>query len=443
MSSTLPDLGAVFWPVGSGDSTTIVVDEDTNAIVQVDLRDLAKADDDTSGEYPVIDELVAALPTGADGKPYLALFVLTHADKDHCCGFKELLEQVTIGELWATPRLWREYTEDADAPELCEDAKAFQEESIRRVTVVLDDVAAGRDPVSGDRIRIVGYDTDHDKHAYAELPEQYKASPGDRLTMIDGTDHEGRFAAFIHAPFDEDCAGERNETSLSMQVTLTSEDGNAGKLLLFGDLSHDTIMKIFNYSEEVEDRREYLEWDLLQAPHHCSKYVMYKRVGDLDVRQDDILDAFEDHALPGAVVVASSAVIPPSDKANANPPHKKAADRYREIVDAGNFVCTMEWPNAADPSPVVFGVDADGARIFDDQVVELASKSLVEHAAGGRSRLAVVAAAASRVGVLAASVTPVAGVVTDGRSGPERVQDAVVASRGTEKTPNEVGFGCD
>ena len=440
MSSTLPELGAVFWPVGSGDSTTIVVDEDSDAIVQVDLRDLVKADEDTSGEFPVIDELVAALPTGVDGRPYLALFVLTHADKDHCCGFKELLDQVTIGELWATPRLWREYTEDPDAPELCEDAKAFQDESIRRVTVILDDVSAGRVPLSGDRIRIVGYDTDHDDHAYAELPDEYKASPGDRLTTIDGTDYDGRFSAFIHAPFDEDCAGERNETSLSMQVTLTSDDGTEGKLLLFGDLSHDTIMKIFDYSENVEDRREYLEWDLLQAPHHCSKYVMYKRVGDLDVRQDDILDAFEDHALPGAVIVASSAVIPPSDKANANPPHKKAADRYREIVDAGNFMCTMEWPNAADPSPVVFGVDIAGARIFDDQVVESASKSLV-HGGGRRSRLAVVAAAASRVGVFAASAAPVADGGDD-RSGPERIQDAVVASRGTERTPNEVGFGC-
>ena len=35
---TLPDRGYVFWPVGSGDSTTIVVDDEH--VMQVDLREM-------------------------------------------------------------------------------------------------------------------------------------------------------------------------------------------------------------------------------------------------------------------------------------------------------------------------------------------------------------------------------------------------------------------
>src|SRR5689334_12487873 len=103
MSDDIPALGAVFWPVGTGDSTTLVVTDEI--LVQVDLNDRDKADDDANPEVPVVDLLVEALPIGSDGRPFLAAFVLTHADKDHCSGFADLLEKATIGELWATPRL--------------------------------------------------------------------------------------------------------------------------------------------------------------------------------------------------------------------------------------------------------------------------------------------------------------------------------------------------
>ena len=440
MSEVLPELGAVFWPVGTGDSSTVVVNEQT--VIQIDLHDLAKADDDDTHEVPVVDLLVEALPEGTDGRPYLAVFVLTHADKDHCSGFKELLDRVTIGELWATPRLWREF-DDPDAPELCKDAKAFQEESVRRVEATKKALADGREPASGDRILVVGYDTDHDKHAYSELPGRFLATPGDSITTLDGEDFAGRFEAFIHAPFKADCAEARNETSLSMQVTLTEDGGRDGKMLLFGDLAHDTIMKIFAYSE-ANKREKYLEWDLLLAPHHCSKKVMYVREDGKDVRKDDVLEAFGRHARDGAVIVSSSCPIPAADVDGNNPPHRMAADRYREIVDAGNFLCTMEWPSKDEPSPVMFGVDAAGARILSDDVVELSARAAFEKAAAGpRRRLAAVAAAASAAGSLAAAGPAALPLSTDTRTGPERVQDAAAANRGAQAPATTVGFGSD
>jgi hypothetical protein len=440
VSDGFPDLGAVFWPVGTADSSTIVVGEQT--VIQVDLHDLAKADDDGTDEVPVVDLLAEALPKGPDGRPYLAVFVLTHADKDHCAGFAELLDRVTIGELWATPRLWREYA-DTGAPELCEDAQAFQDESVRRVEATKDAVDSGREPGSGDRILVVGYDTDHDKHAYSELPDRFLATPGDSITWLDGANYAGRFEAFIHAPFKADCAEARNETSLSMQVTLTEAGGQEGKLLLFGDLAHDTIMKIFSYSED-NDRAWALEWDLLLAPHHCSKKVMYTRVDGTDVLQDDVLDAFGRHARDGAVIVSSSKPIPSTDEDGKNPPHRMAADRYREIVEAGGFVCTMEWPSADGPSPVMFGVDADGARLLRAETIELSARATVEKAAAGpRRRLAAVVAAASAAGSLAAAWPGGTPGAADTRTGPERVQDAAVASRGTTAPAATVGFGGD
>src|ERR1700722_4233264 len=145
----MPRRGVMFWPVGTGDSTTIVVDDDH--VVQVDLHDMAKADDEGAVVTPVVDVLAACLPK-RDGKPYLSVFALTHADLDHCCGFADLLEAVTIGELWATPRLWREYQDSETV--ICEDARAFQKEAERRVAATRTAVGRGEKPASGDRILV-------------------------------------------------------------------------------------------------------------------------------------------------------------------------------------------------------------------------------------------------------------------------------------------------
>jgi hypothetical protein len=178
----LPDRGVVFWPVATGDSTTIVVDD--RFVMQVDLRDMDAADEDDAVVAPVIDRLQETLPRLDDGTPYLAVFALTHADLDHCSGFGDLLDSdIVIGELWATPRLWREL---ADDEELCEDAQRFHGEADRRVSATLAAVADGREPDSGDRIRIIGYDEDRDDHPYADLPDEYFTTPGEAITMLDG-----------------------------------------------------------------------------------------------------------------------------------------------------------------------------------------------------------------------------------------------------------------
>lgn len=432
MPAQLPSRGAVFWPVGTGDSTTLVIDDDT--VMQIDLHDMAKADSDDTAEVPVVDELVECLPM-RDGKPYLAVFALTHADKDHCLGFADLLSKVTIGELWATPRLWREYL-DGSENDLCEDARAFQEEAERRVQVILEKTAAGEEPSSGDRIIVFGYDTDHDKHAYDELPERYKSGPGHSISALDWEDCSGRFEAFIHAPFEADAAAARNETSLAMQVTLTDESGIDGKLLLFGDLAHDTIMKIFSYSEE-KGRPERLEWDLLLAPHHCSKKVMYMpSVTGEDELETDVLDAFAKHMRESAVVVSSSHHVPDEDTKGANPPHKMASDRYGEIAD--DFIVTMDWLDVNEPSPLVFGVTSEGAAIVRDETVELAAQESLSkrELAVAESRLAAVVAAAT---IVAKSV---AGAKRQRVSGPDAIRSTIASDRGGENAPQTtIGFG--
>jgi len=429
----LPERGVVFWPVGTGDSTTIVVDD--RLVVQVDLHDQKAADEDDAVVAPVVERLEETLPRLDDGRPYLAVFALTHADADHCGGFGDLLDSdVVIGELWATPRLWREL---ADGEELSEDAEAFHKEAKRRVAATLAAVASGREPASGDRVRIIGYDEDREDHPYAELPEAYFSFPGEAITTLDGEDTSDRFEAFVHAPFRDDCAGERNETSLALQVTLRAEDGTEGRLLLLGDLSYVTITKIFDYSEQHE-RPERLAWDVMLAAHHCSRKVMYAdgEDGEEELKRD-LLDQFERHAGAEATVVASSGPFRDADQPGDNPPHLDARDRYEEVALNG-VLCTGEYLSAEAPRPVVFGLEPGAGLVLVD-VDDLGDgeKAAEQSKLPRGSRDLLVALGATAVAAGAAWAARQARP-----RGTAAVRDAVEQARGVDAAPaTSVGFG--
>ncbi len=344
----LPSQGFVFWPVGNGDSTTIVV-KDNAIVMQVDIRHCEEAEDDDSPMLPVIDELVRLLPK-KNGKPYLALFALTHPDKDHVLGFPELLKRVTIGEIWHTPRVFKEFKKD-----LCDDAKAFTKEVQRRVDLTIE---KNGEVASGDRVRIIGHD-DMFLDEYKDFPKRWRTTPGNSVTEIDGQALADVFEAFIHAPFQDDMDEDRNNTSLAFQINLREGD-NVGKGLFFGDREYPLIKKIFDKTKKKK-RPQYLEWDVMLSPHHCSKSAMYWADGkdkEEELKQD-IMDDFEAARRAGGKIIASSR-SDFSDEEGKLPPHLKARRRYEEIVDAGCFKCTHEHPNKKEPQPIVFAMDKNG-----------------------------------------------------------------------------------
>lgn len=434
----LPDQGVVFWPVGTGDSTTIVIS--AQLVMQVDLRDMKAADEDDAVVAAVIDRLAETLPTNDNGDPYLAVFALTHIDLDHCCGVGDLLDSaIVIGELWATPRMWREL---ADGEELCEDAARFQQEAERRVTATLTALAEGRTPASGDRIRIIGYDDDRDQHSYAQLPDEYFSTPGRGVTTIDGVPVSERFEAFIHAPFRGDCTAERNETSLAMQIQLRAEDGTTGRVLLLGDLSYPTIKKIFDYSEK-HNRSDRVTFDVMLSSHHCSKKVMYgpDEAGN-EERKQDLLDQLDTHAAPGAYIVASSRPFRDKDKPGDNPPHLLAREAYEEITTEP-VVCTGEHPTVEDPRPVVFAlVPGQGMTLLSvdelDNSTSRESKSIALSRTTSTDRPLLAALG------MTSSVehTDAAAAAAERPSGADLAQDAVRRARGDDAAPpTTIGFG--
>ncbi|MDZ7759143.1 MAG: hypothetical protein U5L00_02670 [Desulfovermiculus sp.] len=372
----LPNQGVVFWPIGTGDSTTIMVDEDT--AVQVDLRHTAKSEEDDTGEWFIIDELVKTLPQRND-RPFLSVFALTHPDQDHIQGFGELLKQVDIGELWHTPRVFRHFEENET---LCDDAVTFRNEAERRRKAIVKDPDNIK---SGDRLLIIGHDDILKEDKYAALPDSCKMTPGKDTSLLNGEDYAGSFVAFIHAPFSDDQAKDRNNTSLAMQVVLSSGSTKLEALLL-GDREYPTIKRIFETTEEHENE-EYLFWDILLAPHHCSKCVMYFKGEDEEdaTFKKGIMDYFEKYAKDDASIVAS-AKSEFTDKKGDNPPHQKAREKYEEIIDSGKFLCTHEHPDKDDPKPMVFKLEDSGIGYPSSDKKGSASEAVTAATAGARGK---------------------------------------------------------
>lgn len=387
MAFELPPSGIVFWPVGTGDSTTIIVDKDST-VFQVDLCHLSVSEDDDEVRVPIVDELVRLLPE-RNGRPYLAGFALTHPDKDHILGFADLLERIDIGQIWHTPRVFREYKKD-----LCDDACAFKEEVERRRAITMK---RGEDTASQDRVLIIGHDDVFVEGTYQGFPECWRAFPGKWYSDIDGTNHGDAFQAFIHAPFKGDGAEKRNEESLALHVTIKN-DGREGRVLLLGDLSYPSLRRIVDKTKE-KNRQHRLDCEVLLVPHHCSKSAMYWE-GENDrgvVLKQDIMNDF-DEALGNDGRIIASCDDNFSDKKGKNPPHLKARHRYEEIVADGHFICTHAYG-----APVSFRVDANGCTLEEAETTK----------------------------------------TQDERNTPKKTAaDAVRAARGTTAPPSqEVGFG--
>lgn len=365
--------GVLFWPVGTGDSTTFVV-EPESVIFQVDLRHTAKAEDEDTDGAPIVDKLIEHLPKDGD-RPYLSAFALTHPDKDHVQGFQQLLDNATIGELWFSPWIFRE----SDDEGLCEDAVVFRTEAHRRVDAT---IAAGCDPGAGDRVRLIGHDPLLEEEHYKGFPREFLTIPGNSVTMIDGDERPDDFKVFIHGPFkQDDMVGDRNNTSLVMQVVLGG-DPALGGVLLFGDHKYPTIRKIIDVTR-AHDNEDFLRWTVLLAPHHCSKSVMYQDEDGKTVLKQDILDDLEALQVGDGVIVSSSVSVPKTNATGDNPPHALAKARYEEI-SKGGFMCTHDDGGHAEPlrfELLETGLSFDGAIAAAEGASALATA--VSEARGG------------------------------------------------------------
>lgn len=172
---------------------------------------------------------------------------------------------------------------------------------------------------------------------------------------------------FVHSPFasrlEDGTLVDRNTDALAIQATLLSE-GTATRLFLSSDLTYEAfsqIVKITRYHQNEER----LEWDIFNTPHHCSYLSLSSERGKEKTEPvPEVKWLYEEQVADGALIVSTSKPIP-DDDSDAQPPHRQAANYYRGVVAVagGEFVVTMEHPNALSPEPVVILVDRLGATL--------------------------------------------------------------------------------
>ena len=149
-----------------------------------------------------------------------------------------------------------------------------------------------------------------------------------------------------------------------------------------------TLMQIFEQTH-AHNNDGMLAWNVLLAPHHCSKKVMYERdaEGQAKLRQD-AMDELQNPQLAPGYVVSSSSEFPGANSAGDNPPHIKARRRYEEIVN-NDFLCTGEFSTPENMRPIIFTVTANGITLVggDYEISESARAALTAavNAARGRS----------------------------------------------------------
>ena len=366
----LPEVGFVAWYVGSGDSLTILSGQGGDSaelVIQVDINHLSAAEDDDEPYVPIIDQLVEILPKVGD-RPYLAAFVLTHPDQDHCGGFEQLLDDVLIGELWATPRVFGEQKSD-----LCDDAIAFLNEADRRLEAMISG-----DDESGNRIRVVAPVEVFESEPFKALPSEAQSPVGSSTAMIDGVDTKGAFSATFHGPLDVGEDTDRNDTSLAMRVALAS-GACEQRVLFLGDVAHETLGVLLDHADD-----EGVEFDILVAPHHGSKRALFDDDGN---EVSEVISGLTDNTAEDAWVIVSAPPIPASDTDGADPPHRVAWEKYAEIFGKDNQVCTGQHGSEDDPDPVVFGTGDDNCGYLKPSTAAaLAASSLIGTAAEVRPR---------------------------------------------------------
>ncbi|MDD2466774.1 MAG: metallohydrolase [Desulfobulbus sp.] len=360
-----------FFPVGNGDMTLITLNDsnETNILIDVNIRSAADDPDDDTCDAAA--ELRKQLKTDDKGRPYVDVFVLSHPDKDHCTGLKKHFHlgklddyvseppegeelKIVIKEIWSSPMVFRRASKHHT---LTDDAKAFNTEAKRRVN--LYKANSGMNITDGDRILIIGEDEDPEKTKGLEgiLKKQ-----GDTINWINGSYNSFAWMRLL-GPFpkgdeEQEKSLVKNHSSVIIQYHIASDltHPEACIFLTGGDAEVAIWKKLW---ETYKDNTDYLKYDLLQAPHHCSWHVLsFDSQSQCD---DPKVDADAKSALSqanyGAYIVSSSKAIKDD---SSDPPSYAAKQEYLTI--SKNFQCTGEYPNETSHEPLEFIVAADGPQ---------------------------------------------------------------------------------
>lgn len=247
----MADYKVSFFASGNGDSVLL---EAGGTTIMTDIHYCqahADSDDDSKPDFaPMIRKACAS--------DKLNLFVLTHPDKDHLGGAAEIFHlgspddwdsdpdegepKILVEEIWCSPYAVNAYDEADSKPLLDE---------IRRRHDLKGTPAAKK---AGNRLVIRSVDD-------AEVSGTFGNAA---WRVLAPTEAE----ADIPKPKKGEKAESCNRTSLGIQWTVTVYGGK-NRILLLGDATVDVLERI--HSDILREDPNALDWDILLAPHHCSR----------------------------------------------------------------------------------------------------------------------------------------------------------------------------
>jgi len=364
------------FPVGNGDMTLIRLNDAKQTSILIDLNILSSADDPDDEAFDVAAELRKRLKKDKDGRPYVDVLLLSHPDKDHCTGLQNHFhlgpvadyvtdppegedKKIIVHELWSSPIV---FTRASKNHPLCPDAKAFNTEAKRRIKVFR--AAKGKTIGAGDLIKLIGDNEDGDTDGLKAISVQY----GDTFSTIN-TEQNSHINIHVLGPVskqeieeDEESLG-KNHSSVILRMSISADDKtpNACYYLTGGDAEVVIWEKIW---EDYKNKKDYLQYDLLLSPHHCSWHVLSH--DSWSQSEDPQVSKAARSALAqakgGAFIISSSNPI--SDE-TSDPPCEGAKKEYLAILSekkGSEFLCTGEYPSEKKQEPLEFVITSSGPQ---------------------------------------------------------------------------------
>lgn len=354
----------IFYPVGNGDTTQIILSKGRRVLFDFCHRD--KAEDADTPEIDLKARLKEDLK--AANRDYFDVVAFTHADLDHIQGSTELFElqhakkyqgdgRIKIRELWVPAAM---LLEEADNDHQTEEYVLLRQEARHRLLEGKDILVFSKPQALADWLEPL-------LKARGE-----SASARDHLFIDAGTIVPGFTQAkdgaefFCHSPFIKHCDdGDiiRNSAALVFNVRFNA-DGSTYDYLEIGDAEYGNLEDIVSTTRyhKNEDR---LAWDLFNIPHHCSYRALNEDKGKDETVPTPLVKDLLLMGKSDAYIVSCSKPIPDVKDSyeQVQPPHiqaRKAYERYLKEIGGRKFLVTMEEPNANKPEPIIFEIGNGG-----------------------------------------------------------------------------------
>lgn len=344
------------YPLGNAD--TIKIDLMNGRILLFDYANMRDPDDEYDLRIDLPDQLRKELAKA--GRDSFDVVAFTHLDDDHVIGAPDFFflehaakyqggDRVRIDELWVPAAAIIETG-------LSGDKRVIRAEARHRL-------------LKGQGIRVFSR-----PGLLEEWLEDHGLTLKDRAHLITDAGQlipgfskaKDEVEFFVHSPFamrmDDDKLVDRNRDALVVQATFVRQGADT-KVILASDVDHTVIADIVAVTRSRK-RDERLEWDVVKLPHHCSYLSLGPEKGAQKTEPTaNVRWLYENQGQRCGRVISTSKPIPAYD--SEQPPHRQAANYYREMVTgkAGEFLVTMEHPKKSLPEPLVIEISGRGAAI--------------------------------------------------------------------------------